>query len=233
MEDELKLPLEYHVTEVRDRALLIGATLVSLILAIIANYSTLTEYLSNLAYGRDLELYYGGIGDLITVAIQTTLFSSLVGLIPFFGYQIALYIYPALTTAEIGILRPLFVFSLINYFIGFVVCFYLVVPGVLDLGAAFGAMSTGTGLAWSAYLATIVFLFILTESVLSIPVLMLSLRLIWNVSCASMCGGWNYVLVMASIIAAIITPTTDPLTQLTFMFILLVVYIVGLGVVGF
>lgn len=232
MEDELRFPLEYHITETKDRAIIIGVVLVLLILLIIVNYNTLTKYFFNLIYSCDLELYYREVGDFITVAIQLILFIGLIGLIPFFSYQIALYIYPALSTIEIKILHPLFVFFFTNYFISFVAYFYLIIFRTFDLGAVFGIISIEAGLAWTVYFTMIVLLFILTESVLSIPIFMLSLHLIWNISYTSMRRGWNYMLVIASIIAAIITPTTDPLTQLIFMFILLVIYIVGLGVVG-
>ena len=41
---------------------------------------------------------------------------------------------------------------------------------------------------------------------------------------------WRYVLLTSTIIGAILTPSTDPLTQLLLSFAIILLYISGLGI---
>jgi len=43
-----------------------------------------------------------------------------------------------------------------------------------------------------------------------------------------MLGVWKYVVVVATIIAAILTPSTDPITQLLFALAVLILYFAGI-----
>ena len=48
--EELKFPLEIHITEVKDRVVLIAGVLLFLIILVVANSNVLTKYLFNLVY---------------------------------------------------------------------------------------------------------------------------------------------------------------------------------------
>lgn len=43
-----------------------------------------------------------------------------------------------------------------------------------------------------------------------------------------MLGVWKYVVVVATIVAAILTPSTDPITQLLFALAVLILYFAGI-----
>jgi len=45
-----------------------------------------------------------------------------------------------------------------------------------------------------------------------------------------MLGAWRYVILVSTILGAILTPSTDPLTQLLLSFAIILLYISGLGI---
>jgi sec-independent protein translocase protein TatC len=45
-----------------------------------------------------------------------------------------------------------------------------------------------------------------------------------------MLGAWRYVILIATIIGAVLTPSTDPLTQLLLSFAILLLYLAGVGI---
>jgi sec-independent protein translocase protein TatC len=47
-----------------------------------------------------------------------------------------------------------------------------------------------------------------------------------------MLGAWRYVILISTIIGAILTPSTDPLTQLLLSLAILLLYFSGLGILS-
>ena len=64
-----------------------------------------------------------------------------------------------------------------------------------------------------------------------VPVVQVVLGLLGVVSGKTMLSIWKYVVVLSTIIAAIITPSTDPITQLLLTTALLALYFSGSGIV--
>ena len=64
-----------------------------------------------------------------------------------------------------------------------------------------------------------------------VPVVQIVLGLLGIVSGEKMLSLWKYVVVLSTILAAIITPSTDPITQLLLTGALLTLYFSGSGIV--
>jgi sec-independent protein translocase protein TatC len=45
-----------------------------------------------------------------------------------------------------------------------------------------------------------------------------------------MLGAWRYVILVSTVLGAILTPSTDPLTQLLLSLAILLLYFAGLGI---
>jgi sec-independent protein translocase protein TatC len=45
-----------------------------------------------------------------------------------------------------------------------------------------------------------------------------------------MLGAWRYIILISTIIGAVLTPSTDPLTQLLLSFAILLLYFSGVGI---
>ena len=78
------------------------------------------------------------------------------------------------------------------------------------------------------FVATLIFT---TGLSFQIPVIQIVLGLLNIISGQTMLSAWKYVIVISTILAAIITPSTDPITQILLTIALLALYLGGAGIV--
>jgi sec-independent protein translocase protein TatC len=85
---------------------------------------------------------------------------------------------------------------------------------------------------WSfdQYLEFILVLFYSTGLAFQIPIIQILLGLLNIVSAKQMLDAWRYVILLSTIIGAILTPSTDPLTQLLLSTAILLLYFSGVGI---
>ena len=73
-------------------------------------------------------------------------------------------------------------------------------------------------------------IFYSTGIAFQIPIIQILLGLANIVSMFQMLKIWKYVALLATILGAILTPSTDPITQLFLSFAILFLYFVGVGI---
>merc|ERR1711935_372131 len=85
---------------------------------------------------------------------------------------------------------------------------------------------------WSfdQYFEFILVLFYSTGLAFQIPIIQILVGLLNIVSPKQMLEAWRYVILISTIIGAVLTPSTDPLTQLLLSFAIIILYISGLGI---
>jgi len=85
---------------------------------------------------------------------------------------------------------------------------------------------------WSfdQYFEFILVLFYSTGLAFQIPIIQILLGLLNFVSAQQMLSAWRYVILISTIIGAVLTPSTDPLTQLLLSFAILLLYFSGVGI---
>jgi sec-independent protein translocase protein TatC len=87
--------------------------------------------------------------------------------------------------------------------------------------------------AWSIdkYFEFVLLLMFSTGLAFQIPIVQALLGFIGIVSSKQMLSAWRYVLVGAAVLGAVITPSTDPLTQSLLGGAVVVLYLGGIGLV--
>ena len=85
---------------------------------------------------------------------------------------------------------------------------------------------------WSfdQYFEFILVLFYSTGLAFQIPIIQILVGLLNIFSVKQMLQSWRFVILIATVLGAILTPSTDPLTQLLLSFAILLLYFTGLGV---
>jgi sec-independent protein translocase protein TatC len=73
-------------------------------------------------------------------------------------------------------------------------------------------------------------LFYSTGLAFQIPILQILVGLLNIVSANQMLKAWRYIILLSTIFGAILTPSTDPLTQLLLSSAILMLYFFGLGI---
>ena len=85
---------------------------------------------------------------------------------------------------------------------------------------------------WSfdQYFEFILVLFYSTGIAFQIPIVQILIGLLNIVTTTQMLAAWRYIILLATIFGAILTPSTDPLTQLLLSIAILLLYFAGLGI---
>ena len=109
--------------------------------------------------------------------------------------------------------------------------YFFLVPAALNFFIAYGAEVVEPFWSFNQYFDFVAVLIFATGLAFQIPIIQVVLGLFGIVSGQTMLSAWKYIIVLSTIIAAIITPSTDPLTQIIMSVALLTLYLGGAGFV--
>ncbi|MGV2826524.1 twin-arginine translocase subunit TatC [Myxosarcina sp. GI1(2024)] len=170
-------------------------------------------------------------GEFFFVSIKVAGYSGLVIATPFILYQIVQFVLPGLTRRERRLLAPVIFGSSILFFAGLIFAYFALIPAALNFFISYG--SDVVEQAWSIdrYFEFVLLLLFSTGLAFQIPVVQLILGFLGIVSSTQMIAGWRIVVLGAVVMGAILTPSTDPLTQSLLAGAVLGLYFGGIGAV--
>nr|YP_009296384.1 Sec-independent translocase component C [Thorea hispida]AOM65319.1 Sec-independent translocase component C [Thorea hispida]ARX95879.1 Sec-independent translocase component C' [Thorea hispida]UNJ79164.1 Sec-independent translocase component C [Thorea hispida] len=168
-------------------------------------------------------------GEFFFVSIKIALYSGIILSCPFILYQITLFILPGLKSNEIKVIIPIIIGSILLFFFGLIFGYYIIAPTSLKFFINYGANVVEPIWSFEQYFNFILILLFSTALAFQIPILQLLLGLLNIISSQQMISVWKYVILTTTIIAAIITPSTDPLTQILLSLAIIILYIYGIG----
>lgn len=115
--------------------------------------------------------------------------------------------------------------------VGLGFAYFFLVPAALRFFITYGSEIVEPFWSFDQYFDFIAVLIFTTGLAFQVPVIQVILGLLGVVSGQNMLSAWKYVVVIATTLAAIITPSTDPVTQILMASALLALYLGGSGVV--
>jgi sec-independent protein translocase protein TatC len=146
-----------------------------------------------------------------TLAMQLALYAGLALVTPLLLYYLAEFILPALTRKEKRLLTPAFLAGAMLFLAGAALAYFAVIPAGLkffiDYNNHLGISSEWTINSYIAFVAHMVLAF---GVCFELPLVVLLLAKLDLVTAAFLRAKRPYVLVLILIVAAVITPTTDP-----------------------
>jgi len=164
-------------------------------------------------------------------SFKIALFSGILISSPIILYQVLLYLIPGLTKNERNIILPVSLGSGVLFFCGLLFSYFFLVPAALNFFISYGSEVVEPFWSFDQYFDFIAVLMFATGLSFQVPAIQVVLGLLGIVSGKTMLSYWKYVIVSCTIIAAIITPSTDPITQLLMSTALLTLYLGGSGFV--
>jgi sec-independent protein translocase protein TatC len=144
--------------------------------------------------------------------------------------QLILFLLPGLTPKETKIVLPLLLSSLLLFGLGLAFSYYTLVPAALNFFLSYSEEVLEPLWSFDQYFEFILVLFYSTGLAFQIPIIQILIGLLNIVSAKQMLDAWRYVILISTIIGAILTPSTDPLTQLLLSLAILLLYFSGLGI---
>ena len=170
-------------------------------------------------------------GEFFFVSIKVAGYSGILVAVPFILYQIIQFVLPGLTRRERRLLAPVVLGSGILFFIGLGFAYIALIPAALKFFISYGADIVEQSWSIDRYFEFVLLLMFSTGLAFQIPVIQLLLGFLGIVSSATMLSGWRYIVLGAVILGAILTPSTDPLTQSLLAGAVLGLYFGGIGMV--
>ncbi|MDJ0554703.1 MAG: twin-arginine translocase subunit TatC [Microcoleaceae cyanobacterium MO_207.B10] len=227
--DDVEMSLFDHLEELRMR---IFYSLIATVVGIIGCFlfvKPIVQILEVPAQGvKFLQL---APGEYFFVTLKVAAYSGLLLASPFILYQIVKFVLPGLTIRERKFLSPIFLGSTILFLVGLTFAYFAIVPAALKFFIGYGSEVVEQAWSIEKYFEFVLLLMFSTALAFQIPILQLLLGIVGIVNSRQMLSGWRYVLLGSVILGAVLTPSTDPLTQSLLGGAVVVLYLGGSFVV--
>jgi|TARA_B110000971_G_C20033462_1_gene512791 sec-independent protein translocase protein TatC len=170
-------------------------------------------------------------GEYFFASVKIAVFCGILISSPIILYQLLLYLIPGLTKNERDIVLPVSLGSGLLFLTGLIFSYFFLVPAALRFFIAYGSEVVEPFWSFDQYFDFIAVLLFATGLAFQVPAVQIVLGLLGIVSGRKMLSAWKYVIVICTIVAAVITPSTDPVTQILLASALLSLYLGGSGFV--
>lgn len=224
-----EMALSEHIEEFSQRIVFCILNLILSTLLCFSNVKDIVKVFQAPAIG--VKFLQFAPGEYFFASFKIALFSGILISSPIILYQVLLYLIPGLTKNERNIILPVSLGSGVLFFCGLLFSYFFLVPAALNFFISYGSEVVEPFWSFDQYFDFIAVLMFTTGLSFQVPAIQVVLGLLGIVSGKTMLSYWKYVIVSCTIIAAIITPSTDPITQLLMSTALLTLYLGGSGFV--
>ncbi len=227
--DEVEMSIFDHLEELRQRIfyslIAVGISVVGCFIAV----NPIVELLEVPA-GK-VKFLQLAPGEYFFVSIKVAGYSGLLLASPFILYQIVRFVTPGLSRRERRLLAPIFLGSTLLFGVGLLFAYFAIVPAALKFFIGYGAGVVEQAWSIEKYFEFVLLLLFSTALAFQVPILQLLLGFLGIVSSKQMFSGWRYVVLGAMVMGAVLTPSTDPVTQSLLGGAVLGLYFSGIGLV--
>lgn len=226
MADDKKISFMGHLIELRKRLIrvVIAVAITTAISFPLAKY--IIQLLETRAEG--IELIYIEMTEMIGTYFKVMFFTGLALAMPVLIYEVVMFARPALTSKEKRYLFTMLPAVLVFFAIGVVFAYFVLIPPAAKFLITFGSDIATPQIRVGNFVSLMVRLIFAIGVCFELPILMYFLTKIGVVTVQKMSRFRKFAIVGAFIIAAIITPTFDPINQSIVAIPLILLYEVGL-----
>ena len=224
----LELPFSEHIEELRQRIFLICGIVIMLTCFAFIEVKSLVKILELPI--NNVKFFQVAPGEYFISTIKISFYTGILFSSPFIIGQLILFLLPGLTKKETKIILPLLLSSLILFGLGLAFSYYTLVPAALNFFLNYSEEVLEPFWSFDQYFEFILVLFYSTGLAFQIPILQILLGLLNIISPTQMLNAWRYVILISTVLGAILTPSTDPFTQLLLSVAILLLYFSGLGI---
>ncbi len=209
--DDVEMSLFDHLEEFRSR---IFYALIAVFVGVIGCFAIVNKIVALLEIpAQGVKFLQLAPGEYFFVSIKVAGYSGILVASPAILYQIVSFILPGLTRKEKRTVAPIVFGSSILFVLGIVFAYELLIPAALNFFISYGGDVVEQFWSIDRYFEFVLLLLFSTGLAFQIPVIQALLAMTGIVNSAKMLAGWRYVVLGAVVLGAVLTPSTDPMTQ--------------------
>jgi sec-independent protein translocase protein TatC len=234
-EDELagtEQPFVAHLVELRDRLIkaFIAVAVAGAALALWPGPAALYDVLAaplTATLPKGATLIATSVISPFLVPLKILLMTAFLIALPVVLYQVWAFVAPGLYAHEKKLVMPLVISSTLLFFIGVAFCYFFVFGQVFAFIQSFAPKSITAAPDIEAYLSFVLTMFLAFGLAFEVPIVVIVLARMGIVSIEKLKAFRSYFIVLAFIIAAIVTPP-DVVSQLALAIPMIILYEVGI-----
>jgi len=234
--EDHKMSLTEHLVELRIR---ITRSLIALVIGFGGCYyykdwifDIVTRPLTQ-ALPKNSYLIYTGLTDAFFTYMKVAFFASLIITSPFILYQIWKFIAPALHSKEKKYLLPFVFFSTLLFVSGVVFGYFIALPPAFEFFVSFNNKYLQAMISFSDYLSLFVTFLLGFGLSFELPVFIFFLTKLGIVNAKMLSKQRRYAILVIFVVAAVLTPSPDALSQVLMAIPLMFLYEVSIFVSKF
>jgi sec-independent protein translocase protein TatC len=234
-EDELagtEQPFVAHLVELRDRLIkaFIAVAVAGAVLALWPGPAALYDILAaplTATLPKGATLIATSVISPFLVPLKILLMTAFLIALPVVLYQVWAFVAPGLYAHEKKLVMPLVISSTLLFFIGVAFCYFFVFGQVFAFIQSFAPKSITAAPDIEAYLSFVLTMFLAFCLAFEVPIVVIVLARMGIVSIEKLKAFRSYFIVLAFIIAAVVTPP-DVVSQLALAIPMIILYEVGI-----
>ncbi len=224
-ENDRKFSILDHLEELRKRLFF---ALMGLVICLIISFfftENIILFLSRPAGGLE-NLQAIEVTENVGVFMKVALLSGFTLSLPWILFQIMKFVIPGLTRTEKKWLFLSIPFATLLFILGIAFAFFIMLPSALPILTQF--LGITTTIRVKSYIDFIINLMFWIGISFELPLIVFILARLGIVNAKSLLNGWRYALIAMAILAALITPTVDPINMAIFMLPLFLLYLLSI-----
>ena len=228
---DFEMPIWDHLEELGERVLAGAAAAAIAVLACFVWSKDLVVFLEAPVAEQGVRFLQLSPGEFFFTTLKVGGYSGILLAAPTVLYEIIAYVVPGLTLSERKFLAPVVFGSSILFYIGLIFSYEILTPAALTFFVSYADGAVESLWSIDQYFEFVLTLMLSTGLSFQIPVIQVMLGQLGIVSSSAMFSQWRFVVVGATIAAAVLTPSTDPFTQSLLAAPLIGLYMGGAAVV--
>lgn len=229
-EDGKVLTIIEHLLELRRRVMISAAALV---IGVGVSIWPLTKYAVHFLVkpAQDeipgFKLHQFQLLDYWSTYFRVSLLLGIAIAMPVIMYEVLAFVAPGLTKQERRWFLPIVVGASAMFVAGMAFAYYAELPPALRFLLKPNTDDVEPTIGVQTYIDTVTRLLLLTGLVFEMPFVIMGLAKIGVVTARRLIGWWRYAFLFAFVLAAIVTPSIDPVTQTVVAAPIVVLYFMG------
>ncbi|KZV19518.1 Sec-independent periplasmic protein translocase [Dorcoceras hygrometricum] len=225
--DDKEMNIYDHLEELRERIFVSILAIGAAMIGCFAFSKELVIFLEAPVKAQGVRFLQLAPGEFFFTSLKVSGYCGLLIGGPVILFEIIAFILPGLTKAERRFLGPIVLGSSILFYAGITFSYYILTPAALAFFVSYAEGVVESLWSIDQYFEFVLVLMLSTGLSFQVPVIQLLLGQLGLVSSEQMLSIWRYVVVGSVIAAAILTPSTDPLTQMLLAGPLMCLYLGG------